>query len=224
MTKNTKKTAQDHNKPSVFDRNVKDSLVLACLKHAVFDGFSAESLKMACKCCNIDYANAIGMFPNPEKDIPNHWWIMLDDVSQEQANTLKKDMRIRDKISTLVKGRITELNKHKVCAKKMFAKYTLPHNSSSGMHQLWDSANIMWLGIGDNTPTNDRNYYTKRLILSAVLGSSIYYWLQDEDGDIDNYIDRRIDDALKLGKVKNLESLKNFTEFLPFMNHPLKMR
>ena len=224
MDKNEKINQRNNDNSNSYDREIKDKIVESCLLQAKFDGLTEESLKNACEEHNMDFANGIALFPNIEKDILNHWILILDEKTLAYGNELKNDMRIRDKIGTLVKKRISDLNEHKIIAKKMIAKYILPNSATTFAHQLWDSADKMWIAIGDTTPTNDSNHYSKRLILSTVLGMSISYWANDDDGEINEYIDRRIDDALKLGQLKNMERLKNFTNFLPNMNHPLKMR
>ena len=146
------------------------------------------------------------------------------------TNTIPKEhksKKVRDKISCLVKHRIKEIDKHKVCAKDVLGQALLPYNTPTFMHQLWDTADNMWIGIGDKTPHSDTNYYTKRIILCGVIASSIMFWVSDKGNEVDEFIDRRINDALKLGKIKKPESLKilkQFSKFMPHINHPLKMR
>ena len=227
MKINDKINKKKQDNSNTYGKKEKDKLVKFCLKHAVFDGFSSESLKKACNDCNIDYANANALFPNPAKDIQAHWAIMLDEDTLEYAKKIDRNKRIRDNISYLVKHRIGELDKHKTCTKNVVAQAFLPYNTPTFTHQLWDTAHNMWIGIGDTTPDNDTNYYTKRLILSGVIGSSIMFWVSDEKNEVNEYIDRRIDDALKLGKIKrpqSLKILKQFSKSMPYINHPLKMR
>ena len=145
----------------------------------------------------------------------------------EYAKKINKSKKVRDKISCLVKHRIKEIDKHKVCAKDVLGQALLPYNTPTFMHQLWDTADNMWIGIGDKTPHSDTNYYTKRIILCGVIASSIMFWVSDKGNEVDEFIDRRINDALKLGKIKKPESLKilkQFSKFMPHINHPLKMR
>ena len=147
--------------------------------------------------------------------------------SQRCKLCISSHVKVRDKISCLVKHRIKEIDKHKVCAKDVLGQALLPYNTPTFMHQLWDTADNMWIGIGDKTPHSDTNYYTKRIILCGVIASSIMFWVSDKGNEVDEFIDRRIDDALKLGKIKKPESLKilkQFSKFMPHINHPLKMR
>ena len=219
------KTTDKNNSDTSFDSNsVKSDLVNAVLKHAKFDGFTVESLENGAKDIGLDSSNAHAFFPNPAKDIPAHWTKMLDQQSSEFGKGLDPTMRIRDKISSLVKHRIQLLAPHKVCLKSIFGHMALPHNSTQGLHALYSSADAMWLSIGDTTSVHDRNHYTKRGILATVLLCSFAFYMQDTDDDIDRYIDARIKDALKLGKFKSIKDLKDLAQYLPYINHPLKMR
>lgn len=205
-------------------RHIKELLVNATLKHVKFDGFCDESLHMGARDIGISIANANALFPNSKKDVIAYWFQMLDDESRSYGQNLDTNMRIRDKISTMVKHRITCLKPHKVCLKMVIGHSAMPANITTALHGLYDSAGTMWEAIGDTTPPSDRNHYTKRLILATVLICSISFYLQDDSNEIDAYIDNRINDALKLGKIKSIQSLQDLTQYLPYMNHPLKMR
>ena len=224
MDKNTNK---NHCHTS-FDPNViKDDLVLAVLKHAKFDGLGIESLIFGAKDIGLSLDNANAMFPNPYHDILTHWLVMLDAQTMQYGMSLDSKMRIRDKISALVKNRFKGLSQYKVVLKSVFARMATPDASVGALQALYATADTMWRSIGDTTPNTDRNYYTKRGILSAVLFCSISFYLQNDDGDdndMERYIDDRIDNALQLGKFKSLKDLEDFKQYLPYMSHPLKMR
>ena len=224
MIKNTTKNHCHTN----FDPNtIKDDLVLAVLKHAKFDGLGMESLISGAKDIGLSLDNANAMFPNPYYDILAHWLVMLDTQTMQYGMSFDRKMRIRDKISALVKNRFKQLSQHKVVFKSVFARVATPNASVGALQALYATADTMWLSIGDTTLKIDRNYYTKRGILSAVLFCSISFYLQGDDGDdtdMERYIDDRIDNALQLGKFKSIKDLEDFKKYLPYMSHPLKMR
>ena len=233
-----KNTTKNHCHTSFDENTIKDDLVLAILKHAKFDGFGMESLILGAKDMGLSLDNANAMFPNPDHDILTHWLVMLDAQTMQYGMTLDRKMRIRDKISTLVKNRFKDISQHKVALKAVFASMAMPFASIGALQGLYATADTMWLSIGDTTPNTDRNYYTKRGILSAVLFCSIGFYLQDDesdddvgddtvgddDTDMERYIDDRIDNALQLGKFKSIKDLEDFKQYLPYMSHPLKMR
>jgi len=71
---------------------------------------------------------------------------------------------------------------------------------------------LVWAG---DTAT-DFNFYTKRLLLSGVLGSTTLYWLEDRSpGGVDThgFLDRRLADVLALPKLG--ERLRAVADRLP---------
>ncbi|MEL7027234.1 MAG: COQ9 family protein, partial [Pseudomonadota bacterium] len=65
-------------------------------------------------------------------------------------------------------------------------------------------ADHMWTAIGDTS--DDYNWYTKRATLAGVWGATVLYWLGDDSLEQQNthaFIDRRIDDVMRIEKVKS---------------------
>jgi hypothetical protein len=54
----------------------------------------------------------------------------------------------------------------------------MPQNAAAAAPLSWRSADVMWRMAGDTA--TDYNHYTKRAILSAVYGSTLLAWLQDD--------------------------------------------
>lgn len=64
-------------------------------------------------------------------------------------------------------------------------------------------SNFIWNDLKDNS--SDFNYYTKRIILSKIFISSIYFWRKTFDSGLtDLFIVRQIDEIKVLGKIKDL--------------------
>lgn len=210
---------------STYCTDMWHDLVYKTLDIAMFEGLTQESFMQAVSESDVPYLQAKERIQNVRVDIPRLWWDMLDMDIYKHAKTVCPDARIRDKIFALVSYRIlTQMGAYKPVVREIFSHFALPHNAGFAMHHMWESAGHMWVAIGDTTPMQDHNYYTKRLILSGVLFTSIAYWLQDDAFATHDYIHRRIEDALRLGSIKDMSSLARFSEYLPFMDHPLKMR
>ena len=67
----------------------------------------------------------------------------------------------------------------------------------------WRAADAMWRIAGDTA--TDLNHYTKRLTLSAVYGSTLLVWLDDEsegEADTRGFLDRRLADVMRIEKLK----------------------
>ena len=84
----------------------------------------------------------------------------------------------------------------------------------------------MWRIAGDTA--TDLNHYTKRLTLSAVYGSTLVIWLDDEsDGESATkaFLGRRIDGVMRFEKLKaqltpDPERRFSMTRFLGRLRYP----
>jgi ubiquinone biosynthesis protein COQ9 len=76
----------------------------------------------------------------------------------------------------------------------------LPHHLPLGARLLWDSADAIWRWAGDTA--TDENHYSKRMILSGVLGPAIAIRLASGRTAADEYIFRRIADVMAFEKWK----------------------
>jgi len=76
----------------------------------------------------------------------------------------------------------------------------LPHHMALGARLLWDSADAIWRWAGDTA--TDENHYSKRVILSGVLGPAIAIRLASGRAAADGYVARRIADVMAFEKWK----------------------
>ncbi|MCA1748742.1 MAG: COQ9 family protein, partial [Sphingomonadales bacterium] len=87
--------------------------------------------------------------------------------------------------------------------RRALAILVMPQNLALAARLSWRSADAMWRLAGDRS--TDYNHYTKREILSAVYGSTILAWLEDDsehEAETLAFLDRR------LGNVADFERLK----------------
>ena len=112
-------------------------------------------------------------------------------------------MRIRDKVTEAVWLRLELLRPHQEAARRAVSRLSLPDGNGQAATQLWASADAIWTAIGDTS--EDYNYYTKRTILSGVMGSSLLAWLADDTEDKSQaraFLERRIENVMQFEKVK----------------------
>ena len=77
----------------------------------------------------------------------------------------------------------------------------LPSNIRKSTAYLWQAADDVWIAAGD--VSTDYNRYTKRLLLIAVMKSTLSFWLKDISTDCSatwTFLDRRVDDVMRIGK------------------------
>ena len=81
--------------------------------------------------------------------------------------------------------------------------FSLPIYAFEGSRLIWDTSDLIWELIGDNS--EDYNWYSKRTILSAVYASTVLFWLGDNSEGSEetwHFLDRRIEDVMRFEKVK----------------------
>ena len=97
--------------------------------------------------------------------------------------------------------------------------YSNPLNVSLGIKNMWDTVDKIWYYAGDQS--TDYNYYTKRLLLSAVYSSTLIYYLSDKSEQHQKtweFLDKRIADVLKIGNFKNIpQALNKIKNKIPFI-------
>jgi ubiquinone biosynthesis protein COQ9 len=107
-------------------------------------------------------------------------------------------MKVREKVATAVRAWLAFLEPHKAAVKRAAGS---PANVLTGPKGLWSAADAIWAGLGDKS--TDYNWYTKRMILSGVIGSTLVAWLGTEDASqVDAFLDRRIENVMQFEKFK----------------------
>ncbi len=120
-----------------------------------------------------------------------------------------KMMKVRDKVSAGVRAYLAALDPAKPAVKRAAGS---PANLLTGPKGVWAAADAIWSGLGDRS--TDYNWYTKRLILSGVIGSTLLAWLgTDEPSEIDAFLARRIENVMDFEKAKS--RAKDFAARMP---------
>lgn len=141
------------------------------------------------------------------KEMTAHYFELGDRQMVSRYNEAEKAQKlpskIRDKIEFLVKIRLDQLCQpdHETGA-QAFRFLVRPPQILLSQKLLWRSADQMWNCIGDRS--TDHNWYTKRSILSSVIGSTSLVWLGDEGDFTQTYafLSRRIENVMQFEKFK----------------------
>lgn len=121
-------------------------------------------------------------------------------------------LKVREKVKAGVRAWIAALAPHRAAVKRAAGS---PASILEGPGGLWVAADAIWSGLGDKS--TDFNWYTKRMTLVAVLGSTFTAWMAEEDlAVLDAFLDRRIENVMQIETLKT-EARKAFAS-LP---HPL---
>jgi ubiquinone biosynthesis protein COQ9 len=179
-------------------------LALAVGENAVFDGWSRAAVDSAAQQLGIDTVQARLAMPKSQAG-------MIDTYIQEVDRALEAHftpellagMKIREKIRSLVWQRLEIQGPAREAIRRALAILAMPQNVPLALRISWRTADLMWRIAGDIS--TDFNHYTKRMTLGAVYGSTLLVWLDDQSEgwtDTAAFLDRRIDDVMKIEKLK----------------------
>ena len=188
-------------------------LMLAALPNVAFDGWSNSTFVAACREAGISEKKARLFCPRGALDlaIAFHKW---GDDQFQTAFTKKKiaQLKVREKIAKAVELRI-KLASDKEAVRRGVILFALPIYVFEGSRLIWDTSDLIWELIGDNS--EDYNWYSKRAILSAVYASTVLYWLGDNSEGSEetwHFLDRRIEDVMKFETAKVQLKTNKFTK------------
>ncbi len=171
---------------------------------AAFDGWNEKAVAAAAEQAGVDIEMAGLAFNEGPIDMINAWFQAIDDAmggkfSEEELAAMK----IRERITALVVARLEVLESDREGLRRALAILAAPSNLRAAAKLGWRAADKMWRLAGDKA--TDYNHYTKRTLLSAVYGSTISVFLDDDsDGYVDTkaFLDRRIENVMQFEKVK----------------------
>ena len=180
-------------------------LALAVGENAVFDGWTRQAVDSA--------AGQLGLDPVQARlAMPKSQAAMIDTYIQEVDRGLEAwftperlaPLKIREKIRGLVWRRLEIMGPAREAVRRALAILAMPQNIPLALRISWRSADLMWQIAGDTS--TDFNHYTKRMTLAAVYGSTLLVWLDDQSEgwtETAAFLDRRIDDVMKIEKLKS---------------------
>lgn len=181
----------------------KQRLLDAIVMHVPFDGWSPEAFAAATRDAGMTVQEARALCPRGATDLAVMFHEQGDRAMEIALAEADLDtMRVQDKIALAIRTRLDVVSDKEV-VRRGSALFALPHHAAEGGRLIWGTADAMWRAIGDTS--EDVNWYTKRMTLSAVWSSVVLYWLGDmSEGHTatDEFIDRRIADVMRFEKAK----------------------
>ena len=198
-------------------------LVGAALPHVPFDGWSAQALERAAADLGVPADRARLAFGSAATRSARalagalvQAYIARADAEMVRAlDGLDLGQRkVRDRITLAVRTRLEQAAADKEAVRRAAHVLGLPGNARLSARSLWRTADAMWRAAGDTA--TDYNHYTKRAILSAVYGSVLLVWLNDQSEDHAEtwaFLDRRIAGVMQFEKTK--AKLTGWAERLP---------
>lgn len=208
---------------------VRLALALAVGRNAAFDGWSQAAVHVAADEFGIDHDVAGLAFKGGSLSLIDAW---IESVDLELADRLPPEklnaMKIRDRITALLATRLEIMAPDRESLRRAMAIMASPQNLPRAAKIGWRSADRMWRLAGDTA--SDFNHYTKRMTLSAVYGSVLTIFVNDDSenfADTRAFLDRRIDNVMQFEKVKaqaraRKEYVPSFSRFIGRLRYPAK--
>lgn len=182
--------------------DLRDGLIRAALPHVPFDGWTWNTLEKAVVEAGHSVDMAVAMFPGGVGDALDAFADLAD---REMLAALKhlhpEDMRVRDRVQCAVMARFEFLQQYREAERLALGYWSLPHHASRAVRIVWRTADRIWDWAGDTA--TDYNRYTKRGLLSGVLGTTTLAWLNDDSNDMAStgaFLSRRIENVMQLGR------------------------
>lgn len=179
----------------------REQLVDAMLPHVAFDGWSETALLAAARDIGLEPALVMAAFPGGPAEAARAFSELTDRRMVEAVPPdALAEMRVRDRVSALLRARLTLLAPHKEAMRRLASFLALPTHAALGAKLAWRTCDAIWYAAGDTA--TDYNWYSKRSLLLGVHGATTLYWLNDQSGDNEAtwaFMERRIDEVMRVG-------------------------
>lgn len=179
----------------------RETLLNAALDHVPFDGMNDRALLAGAADIGMSESLARVHFPQGGAGLAAAYHRCADAQLGEWMADEPPQGRFRDRIADAVWHRLSLVQPELVRAGA--ATLALPGNAALGSRLVWETADVIWSGLGDGS--EDVNWYTKRATLSAVIAATVLYWLGDQSdrqAETRAFLDRRIDGVMRFEKTK----------------------
>lgn len=183
---------------------IRRKLALPLGENAVFDGWTSAAVDSAANSQGVDSAQARLAVPKDRAGKVDLYVQGVDRALVEWFTPERLDgLKIREKIRAILWKRLELMEPAREAVRRALSTLAMPQNVPTGLKMGWRTADVMWRIAGDTS--TDYNHYTKRMMLGGVYASTLLVWLDDQtDGwnETAAFLDRRIDDVMKIEKLK----------------------
>jgi ubiquinone biosynthesis protein COQ9 len=205
------------------------ALAPAIARNAAFDGWSSDAVTAAAAEIGVDPDVAQLAYKDGAMAMIDSW---IDSIDHEVAVRLPPEkinsMKIRARITALLATRMEVMAPDREALRRAMAIMASPQNLARAAKIGWRTADRNWRLAGDTA--TDFNHYTKRMTLSAVYGSLLVVFVNDDSDDFAEsraFLDRRIDNVMQFEKVKaqakaRREYVPSLSRFIGRLRYPAR--
>ncbi len=207
---------------------VRAALTADVATNAAFDGWGPQAVATAAQLHGVDPDIARLAFNDGAVAMIDAWFAHIDaEMARQLPPETLGQMKIRARITALVETRLAIVAPDRESLRRAAAILAMPQNLPRAAKLGWRAADAMWRLAGDTA--TDFNHYTKRMTLSAVYGSTIAVFLDDDSEDYAGtraFLARRIDNVMQFEKVKaqakaRTEHRPSLSRFIGRLRYPV---
>ena len=142
------------------------------------------------------------LFPNGSADLVDAYIDLADRDMVASAAPILVDQRLSQRVRTLIAMRLDQALPHKQAIRRAMSVLALPTNAALAARCTARTVDAIWCAAGDTG--KGVSWYTKRVILAGVYGSTLLYWLDGSHNRSDTlaFLDRRLAGVARLGKLR----------------------
>ena len=181
----------------------RERLIDAALGHVIFDGMNEAAIRAGAQDIGMDSKLAAVLLPQGGADLAAAYHRRKDTELAQWMETELTPGGIRDRIAQAVMHRL-EISDHE-SVRAGAATLALPQHAPLATRLVWETADVIWTGLGDRS--EDANWYSKRATLGLVHGATVLYWLGDDSEDYANtrdFLNRRLEGVMRIEKIKSV--------------------
>lgn len=183
---------------------MRDKILLAILPDVAFDGWSWGSAREGVARAGFAPDMLDALFPGGLPDLLAHFSDWADrEMLAALEGTDPQDLKIRARVRMAAAARFQVLAPWKEAVRHATSYWAVPTRAPRAARLVWRTADRIWAWAGF-TDGEGYSRYTRRILLSGVLTSTMLAWMdQDAGADMDRlgeFLDRRIDNVLKIGQ------------------------
>ncbi len=181
-----------------------EKILAEALPLAASAGWTETVYRQACAAAGVLPADAAYALPKGiESLVPAYLEFLREELDTALKQEPLGEMRIREKVTRGVEIWFDKLSEHpRASVRALDWAGVRPMSPASLPKQIWNVADAIWSGIGDDS--TGFTFASKRTTLSAVLTSTLAVWRQapEDKAEWKGFLDRRIEDVMAFEKFK----------------------
>jgi ubiquinone biosynthesis protein COQ9 len=182
----------------------KQKILQHFLEICIFEGWNENALKQSMIKAEIDIKFLPFIFENGCIDLTKFFIEQVDKKMQKEVEDINfSEIKIRDKIKTLIKARLKINQEFKPQLQKLIQFYFTPQNICLAFKSSYKTADLIWTISGDNS--TDFNFYSKRLILAKIYIRVLLCFIKDNSTNNQktiNLLDQQIEKVMNFAAFK----------------------